>query len=161
MELTKDTVGMWYLQLDNVTDWLCHLSKSEDGAYTFEGRIRHYDKENPDNDAFSKKDKKIWYEVPVFVKNPTVALHLARRIVTVLERKSGNKAIELLMKDGDVDGFMDRLAAQPWAHIKKLPMSQGKRMRKARDRRCFTAPLSHCGDSQPQGGRGNSNDMSP
>ena len=123
MKLTKDTVGLWYFQVNETTDWLAHLFKIDDGAFKLETRFRYYDPDDPGNDAFSIKDRKSWYELTIREQDVAVVLKKVRFVVMMMEKQSnhGEPAVELLMDEQGVDGLIDRLKAQPFAHTQTIP----------------------------------------
>lgn len=57
IELTEKTVGIWYMQVTEKSDWLAAVTEVDDG-FLFQYRFRYYE----DHKAFDSKDRKNWYE---------------------------------------------------------------------------------------------------
>ena len=73
IEFTQDKhfVAFWVLGLSKMGDvmgaaWL----EKDSGRYRGKMRIRKYDPEDPDNDAFSGKDQKDWYAIDYGTERP-------------------------------------------------------------------------------------------
>lgn len=111
------TIGLWFMSLTPIQDWLCSLRQGDDGKIEMVYRFRHYDADDPANDPFSGKDKKKWFKVTI-PSTPEKAIEAARQLVAKLEEASGNTADEILMGPGGADEFMAMYASMPWAHMK-------------------------------------------
>jgi hypothetical protein len=116
----KDLIGMWYVQIDSMSDWMGYLKKEPDGVVSVEYRFRYYDRDDPDNDAHSDKDTKSWGGAHSKME-PAEAIEYMRFIANAM-CVMGGKMYEVLMHDGDTDRFMRELSEQPFAHVKKYPI---------------------------------------
>jgi hypothetical protein len=118
--IDENSVAIWYIHLDENTDWLAGLSlKGAELELLY--RFRYYDANDPDNEPFSGKDRKSWTRVTI-KETKEEALNKIREIVCKLEQASGKKADELLMRDGPhrVERFANALSRFRWAHAKRI-----------------------------------------
>lgn len=128
IEIDEKTVGIWLLSLDPFTDWLGAL-REEDSGYRLTYRLRFYDPRDPDNDPFSGKDVKKWYQMKTELPRGE-ALMKVQGVVLDLERRSGNKAHEVLMSERGVKGFLDEMALCSGFKMKVMDRFPGEEMPK-------------------------------
>ena len=123
--ISERLVGLWFMQLDERSDYMGALESLPEGGFRFKYRFRYNDPDpSAPQDPFSPKNKDVkhWYEVkcPSSKGESLAAVHV---IIRLLEEKSGHRCTELMMRNGDVNAFMREFAAQPWANMKTEPRS--------------------------------------
>lgn len=115
--LSEKTIAIWFIPLiPGEQDFIGSLFTNEEGKLEFSYRFRYYNSQDP----YDKKDKKHWYTV-VSRKEETKESMLAslRRMIKALELASGQRADEILMKDGNYKQFCEEFASKSWTHIEK------------------------------------------
>jgi hypothetical protein len=121
IEITKNLVGMWQMPFDG-GDWLGAV-EHKDGEYKLIYRFRYH---MDDKVGMESEDKKNWYEGKVSAESDDEIVHAMRRVVqelqTVMQAVSGEplEVTEILMKDDDVDAFVEELTSQEFAHTQVL-----------------------------------------
>jgi hypothetical protein len=114
VEISERTIGLWFMSLNETTDFLAGLESTEEG-FLLQYRFRYYKEESP----WSDKDEKHWYTVRIDKsKSKAEAIQSTQIVVQMLEQKSGQQCDELLVKNGDIGAFMRELHSQRWAHMK-------------------------------------------
>lgn len=121
MEISENTVGLWWMKLGNDGDWMAHLYK-EESRFVLQYRFRYYNPDVPD--PFSNKDKKRWFKIATR-GHITLddALEQTRELIKDFERRCGEKCDEILMENGNVEDFMKRLQRKEYVHIKNVPLN--------------------------------------
>lgn len=118
MVIDEDTVGLWFMDLTETSDWMGHL-RMEGGRPVLTYRFRYYDPDDPGNDPFSGKDTKNWFTA-AHAGTREEAIEATRQMVREMERLTGNGCHEILMRGGNVKRFMNALSRNKWAHLKRL-----------------------------------------
>lgn len=117
-DVTENTIAIWFLQLTDISDFIAHLKKTDEGL-VLQYRFRYYDEEDPGNDAFSGKDRKTWYTAKwKGVEAKELVIETVRTMLGRMEEASGYKSDELLMQNGDLDAFFEEFKKRPYAHLK-------------------------------------------
>lgn len=116
MTIDENTVGIWFVSVSDTQDWLGTLVDLGNGQLKIEYRHRYYDEKDPNNDAFSGKDRKSWYSAQTKMPREE-AIEVMRLLVRVMPGKS----YELLMgPDRNVDEFLERFKKMPFVHMKRV-----------------------------------------
>lgn len=124
IEFTDNTIGVWFAVLPNNSgDWMAHLETLPDGKLQMKYRFRYYDKEDPDNDPFSGKDRKVWMKgVTDKTEEEAIdAIHLMMKMMTA-ERKW-----EVLKGERTAQEFMEEFMKLPFAHAKQVTQEEYER----------------------------------
>lgn len=120
IELSSNTVAVWFMSVNATTDFLAALVciDADNKLFRFDYRFKYYNSEKP----FDDKDRSNWYGGTISKHTKEEVLTKLRAFVKVLEDKTGNKADELLMRDGDLDAFMVEFTSKPWAHLRSATL---------------------------------------
>lgn len=114
IQITERTVGMWFMRLNEASDYMAHLETLEGGGYKLTYRFRYYNSDEPWDD----KDRKEWYAVGMKPETTIEqALDVVRNLVGVMSVVSGFECDEVLKKDMNVDAYLEVLKARPWMHM--------------------------------------------
>jgi len=120
--ISERLVGLWFMRLDERSDYMGALESLPEGGFRFKYRFRYNDpRPGATQDPFSpqNKDVKHWFTVTMSRETPKVkAIEGIQILIRALELKSGQQATELLMRNGDVRAFMAEFRQQPWANVK-------------------------------------------
>jgi len=132
IEITKDTIGIWFKKCNNgMADIMLSLYK-KDGKIHISYRIRHYDKADPGNDAFSNKDRKTWFhgvsEGSQDVQEHIEKTRLFLKTLDLVEQKSF-PVEECLMTDKGPEEFMERFKKLSFVHLKKVDKEEYERQK--------------------------------
>lgn len=115
--LDEGTIGIWFVQLTDESDWLLHLGEKED-VFEITYRFRYY----VDDKIHDSNDKKNWYRAEVKKDNYTFkqALEHAQTAYKLLYTMAGNAPHHELLKGKDnMEEFTNRFASLPFAHAEK------------------------------------------
>lgn len=132
MKTPNYVYGIWFVGNPR-GDWLGQLYKdSSDGQWVFKYRFRYYDHADPDNDAFSGKDKKSWYAFGyngTDDKIPSMVAHMEATLFRFLEMRYGHKIdfVDLQCREDD-PSFMEKLSSRPWCHVQSVTPEEFERM---------------------------------
>lgn len=128
IEINERIIAIWYLvTIPGEQDFMGGLFRDEKGDLKFKYRFRYYNSDEP----WDKKDTKNWYDVtPKQGTTPEAMIESLRIMVDRLSRMSGQKADEIVIKDGDHQKFLEEFMAKPWAHMKPLPHYEGQNRKK-------------------------------
>lgn len=126
IEITKNTVGIWFCYLGNDSDWMGSASE-EAGVFHLIYRFRYY----KSDDAWDNKDKKNWYEGTHKGGTRDEVIDKMRTMLKLMELKSRSKGYELLMVDGNIDEFMGEFNKQPWVHTKTMSKEEYEKSHRA------------------------------
>lgn len=126
IELTDKTVGVWYMQLSEESDYLAAATETDDGIkITY--RFRYY----KDNKTFGSDDKKNWYEW-VTKESKEKVIEVMRSLVTGMRRRDGNIPLtdchELLMSEEGIEEFMEVFGSMPFTDTMTLSENEVKWM---------------------------------
>jgi hypothetical protein len=115
MEFTEKTRAVFYLSIDEETDWLLGITE-EDDVWHCEYRFRYYHSDDP----WDQEDVKNWYSMKVSKDRETLnkVISVTREMVTILEEQCSNKAYELIRGEGTFDEFMEEFTKLPFVHCK-------------------------------------------
>lgn len=123
IEITKDTIGIWYMKIGDDQDWMAGLTKVEDGL-KLQYRFRYY----KDDKVWDSKDEKRWYEGVLHHPLETV-LPVIRALVRHMRELDGDipeeDCYELMMGDTGLDIFMTRLSMMPFTHAIEVMLNDG------------------------------------
>lgn len=120
-------IGMWFaaaeghdFMLTLYTDGDPNGDKTE---WTAEYRFRYYDESDPDNDAFSGKDRKSFY-TGTFTGSQDEAYATTLEFMDRLRSLTGKSLYHsfsfMPLFSADVKFIAEQLTQQPWAHVKKV-----------------------------------------
>ncbi len=127
IEMTDKTIGLWYMQVTEDSDWLAGASEVDDGRVEISYRFRYY----RDRQTFGSEDKKNWYEGNVSGPKEKI-IRVMRELMAHLREKDGNipesACHELLMDDEGVEVLMDRLKEMPFCDSMMLSANEVKWM---------------------------------
>ena len=123
INLDESIVAVWYMQLDEVSDWLGSLShmrepnkegKKHDFVLTY--RFRYYD--GPGIFEASK-DEKSW-DNGYFDGTKEDVLEKVRRTIQLLSYIADAPKMYEIVNDDDFDKFMEGFAQMPFVHMKMI-----------------------------------------
>ena len=118
MTLDKDTVGIWFVPINDSSDFAMTLHK-ETAGFVLAYRFRYYDK--TEYDPFSGKDRKNSFRVSINDNDVERVLKtVVRGVLNEVEKLCGNLADEILMHDGDIDEFLKEMKTRSWAHMREM-----------------------------------------
>jgi hypothetical protein len=117
IEVNENLLGMWYYPIDPGSDWMGALSRTDDSNYMLKYRHRYYvdDKTGPDSE-----DTKNWYEGKLPAESDDQAIELMRTAVNAIASAIGEDVTEVLVKDGDIEQFVEELSNQSFAHKQEI-----------------------------------------
>lgn len=118
MTLDEKTIGVWFVDLSPMSDWLMTLGSTDDGTYTVTHRFRYY----VDDKAHDSDDRKSWYSGTIKKSFGDIekVIDTMRTVVHKLAKRAGNVAFhEILMTDAGLDDFMERFQDMPFVHVEK------------------------------------------
>ena len=120
-----ETIRALYYVAGREQDWMGAINQQADGSVELTYRFRYYDPEDPDNDSWSGKDRKKWYEVKGKPGQPTLekALETMQEIMDELQAKGytpkGGPACKLIRGSMTVEQMFDEFSKLPFVHTKK------------------------------------------
>ena len=125
--ISEKTIATWFLPTTKGQDFMGSLFRNDEGHLQFTYRFRYYAEEN--NPAWDEKDEKHWYDViDKEGKTPEEMLQILRQMLKVMETVAVGKLDQILMVNGDVNKFIEEMAAKPWAHMRVMPQDGNKRV---------------------------------
>ena len=123
IEITENLVGMWQFAFDG-GDFMGGVTEQDDGSFFLQYRFRYY---KDDKIGLESEDDKHWYEGTLHAATREHAVNEVRSVMEKL-KKAGMllageeiEVIEILMRGGDVEAFVQELTDQPWAHAQEVP----------------------------------------
>lgn len=122
IEITDKLIGTWFVQCDDLTDWLAGLERIDEGVKLIY-RFRYYE----DDEAFGSKDKKNWYELRTAEPVEKV-IETVRELANKLAEVNDVEIFEVLMDDSGIEGFMERFKVMPFAHVMTVTPEEAKLM---------------------------------
>lgn len=114
--ITPATVGMWFIPLNNMSDFLGGLEQKGPALFVFTYRFRYYDPDEPNNDPFSGKDLKSWYEVTIPLSREE-AIFTIRDMTKKLSGVFRAECDEVLVIDGNVAEYFEIIKGRAWNHM--------------------------------------------
>jgi len=122
--INEKTVGMWVVDFreggEVVGDWTGVVQEEDDGTFSVVFRTRAYDRDDPDNDPWSGKDKKTWYRAKPKSDVREEVIEQMEAMASVMASQFCGEHDSILMENGDVEAFARELESRPWAHTKTL-----------------------------------------
>lgn len=118
IELSDKIVAIWFLQIDEESDFMACLERERDDYFTLSFRFRYYVVEGPE---FNGWDEKRWYKGD-YHGTKEAAMEAAQGAITNLEKASGHKADKIMASTGEE--YMDILKTVPWAHMKEVTQEE-------------------------------------
>jgi len=115
MELTENTVGIWYVQVSKESDWLMTVNE-DDETYNMTYRWRYYE----DDKNFDSEDRKSWYSATTLkdkISKEKLIANMREAVELILNFPGSEKSWELLMEDHDIKAFMKKFEALPFVHM--------------------------------------------
>jgi len=114
IEVDENIIGIWFIALDNESDWLASMSKVKDGIKV-NYRFRYYNSEDPH--PFSGKDKKNFYSF-VAPDDKKKAIKVMRAMAHALNEKGGlEKEPHEIINTGDLDEFIEELVKKDFSNV--------------------------------------------
>jgi hypothetical protein len=123
IELTKDTVAVWYFEMGEGHNFLAGLNRAPDGTFKLDYRFR-YDRGGA---PFDGTDKFSWWSGTIGSTDIDEVLPKMRAWVAECCKRLHCKPTydEILMTEAGLDDFLNRLTAMPWAHA-RLESTDGR-----------------------------------
>lgn len=118
IQVDERLVGIWYLRTTPEQDWMGGLSRGKGRALELSYRFRTY---QDNGDPFSGGDPKDCFRTRI-EKSESGAIESVRAIVRHLKEMAGSEhpIYEVLVENGDIKEFVQRLRAQPWMHARQI-----------------------------------------
>jgi hypothetical protein len=112
IELSERILAIWFLQLDEESDFMACLQQEGKDYYTLSFRFRYYVVEGHPHSGW---DKKNWYKGDFHGSRDDV-LKAARQAIHLAEQACGNKADEIMCTTAEE--YVEALKSMPWAHMR-------------------------------------------
>jgi hypothetical protein len=126
IELSEKTIGVWYMQVTQDSDFLGAATEVDDG-FEITYRFRYY----KDDKTFGSDDRKNWYEWKTSESKEKV-IEIMRGVITRMRQKDGNIPVsdchELLMNEDGIEEFMEVFTSMPFADSMVLSANEAKWM---------------------------------
>lgn len=122
IHVTERTIAVWFLNITEWSDFLGGLEHAENGKFRFTYRFRYYASPK----AWDTKDRKNWYQGDLTAASKSEALSKLQKFINTLEIGTGYTADEILMRNGNVNAFMDEMASKQWAHAESEKEGRAK-----------------------------------
>lgn len=123
IQINDTIVGLWFVALgNNAGDLLVALAHVGDD-FKILGRIRSYNPQEPDNDAWSDKDSKKWFNatnsVPATPEHQIEAVrNMAHNFRDTCSPVLGGKIYEFLRDEKGTQDLTERFFAAPFIHAR-------------------------------------------
>jgi len=124
MELSENTIGIWYVQTSETSDWLMTVNEDNE-SYDMTYRWRYYE----DDKNFDSDDRKTWYSGTIAKTTTSREKLLAGMRGTVelmLKFPEAGKSWELLVEDHDIKAFMKKFESLPFVHMEVMPIKEAE-----------------------------------
>jgi hypothetical protein len=121
IELTEKAVGIWYVQVTPMQDWMAALVEIEPGKYDLKYRHRYYAEEN--NSAWDGQDRKSWYTGTVTASREAAIAGLrevGQKLAALAKQDGNDTSFDEILNEGDYDAFLQKVMDAPWAHSKTI-----------------------------------------
>lgn len=116
MVLDENVIGIWFVNLSSMSDWLGTISLDDNGDYELIYRFRYY----VDDKAHDSADRKNWTKAIIAKRfgGVTKVIDHMRSVVQQLAKLAGDVSFhEILMTDEGLDDFMERFQELPFVHV--------------------------------------------
>lgn len=113
IEITENTIGIWFIATDLEMDVMAHLSK-RGSEHELTYRFRYY----KTSGAWDGKDVKNWYSSTYRTDDTKSAVESVRESFSMLALIMSGELDEILMGDDDVESFFEKMKSRPWCHYK-------------------------------------------
>lgn len=117
IKMDESIVALWYISLDESTDWLCAINRTG-GGWEVNYRFRYYCDDSGDPWA---EDKKNWFRITITKEHSTEesVIEQLNVMFELLKAKSkGKEAHALFRGTGSFQLFMEEFQALPFVHSK-------------------------------------------
>ena len=112
IKFDENTVGIWYVQLSDVSDWLASI-RMDDGKGKLCYRFRYY----KDDKVFESEDRKQWYDLET--DDTEELIKAVRMLAEFMAADAGDEVYELMMSDCDgFDDFTAEFSKAPFVSMK-------------------------------------------
>jgi hypothetical protein len=119
IEIGEPTRAIWFVTMPAAPgDWMACLNALENGRFHLTYRFRYYH----DKDVWDSKDKKNWYSGETDDLEKGIAV--VRLVAESVKENGLGEVTELLRGNLTARDFMRLLMAQPFAHTKKMSLTE-------------------------------------
>lgn len=116
IEITERTIGIWFLYLNDSSDWMAGLWREDDGIH-LSYRFRYYRDDKLDE---TSEDEKNWYSL-MTGESVQVSIRTVRDLIEGMQEELGaGESWEILMGERGVEDFTKEFLSMPWAHITRI-----------------------------------------
>lgn len=116
IEITERTIGIWFLLLEEKSDWMAALWHEDDGVH-LSYRFRYYRDDKLDE---TSKDRKSWYSLTTG-ETAQVSVRAIRDLIEGMQEELGaGQSWEILMGERSVEEFTEEFISMPWAHVTRV-----------------------------------------
>jgi hypothetical protein len=116
--VTDNTIGMWFLPLNDYSDWFGILQKKTPAECSLVCRFRY----DPDNDSgpHENNDRRSWYTV-IIPHPPAESIEAVRSLIESMREKCGiTDTYDEVLNSGDFAGFADDFLSRSWANARPM-----------------------------------------
>jgi len=111
--ISEKIVGIWLVNLDNESDWLGAVEKTEEG-HKLTYRFRYY----VDDKTHDSEDRKNWYGGDITGQTDEHIVDVMRQVTQLMAKRFDNAEIdEILMGNKNLDEFMKEFTDLPATHV--------------------------------------------
>lgn len=125
MDLSENTVGVWFIALTSEQDFLLTITDLCDGKFDITYRFRYYN--GPD--AWDNADVKHWYTM-IAPDTREGVIGVVKAMVSALAAKAKTEIVYEIINNGDFDNFMERFMAAPFVHTREASAEEIEAMNK-------------------------------
>lgn len=125
IELSEQTIGVWFVALNDTTDFLGSIWRADGGELKLAYRFRYY--EGDQSLEFEKsQDRKNWYAMDLKGETEEKAIAVMRLLVEKLWKDSGGQRYECLVDYHGFDDFVERFKSMPFTSFKEVSQEELK-----------------------------------
>lgn len=114
IEITDKLVGMWQFGFPG-GDFLGAITRLDD-SYKLDYRFRYH----VDDKTHDSEDIKNWYGGMISCETDAQAINVMRKVMDKLSMMTKDDYTEILMRDNDVNAFVEELKAQEFSHMQTV-----------------------------------------
>ena len=122
IEITAKTVGIWFVKIDEESDWMGALTQTDElgHEFEFEYRFRYY-RGDPSKTFEESEDKKNWYGMTAKGTTRSTMLEKIRQGANEMAVAAGTE-LEEVLNDGAFDEFTRDLQGRNWIRFEVRPI---------------------------------------